>query len=416
MKKLYRPLAALAALVLLAAGCAGLAAPTAQSGPAGDFTEVPADLPRPAPESAPQEEYRAMWVSYLEWEALGAASEETFRQSVADMMQSCADLGLNTVVAHVRPFGDALYQSKIFPASHLLGGAQGQSPGYDPLAVMLEEAHARGLRLEAWINPYRVRLNAGKPPELSPDNPAVLHPEWVREAGGGLYYDPGLPEVRRLVADGVAEILENYPVDGIHFDDYFYPTTEPEFDADTYAAYGGGKPLAEWRRENVNELVRLVYATVKEKAPKAQFGISPQGNNANNYDMQYSDVGLWLREEGYVDYVMPQLYWGFGYLTASGRDSYQFARLCEEWNAMPRAEGVRLYIGLGAWRIGDGDGGANDQAEWSSGRNLADMVAALRGAGCTGFALYRYDSLYRSAWPELAAAECEALRGVMSEK
>lgn len=406
----YKLLAAVLALVLLA-GCAGGTTPWAQ-----DFTSVPDNAARhTAP--PPGEEYRAMWISYLEWQPLTGADENTFRAAAGEMLDNCAALGLNTVIAQVRPFGDALYESSLFPASHLLSGAQGQSPGYDPLAILVELAHARGLRIEAWLNPYRVQLTQNLPASLADTNPAVLHPEWVHEVNGGLYYDPGLPEVQQLIADGVAEVVENYEVDGIHFDDYFYPTTDPSFDEDTYAQYGGGLELDEWRRQNVDQLVKTVYARIKELDPDVTFGISPQGNNDNNYTQQYSDVSLWLRETGYVDYVMPQLYWGFGYLTASGRTDYQFKTLCGYWNGLERTEGVDLYIGLGAWRIGTGDGGANDQAEWSSGRNLADMVAALREAGCGGFALYRYDSLYSNAeYPDLAASERSALGEFLAQE
>lgn len=400
--------------VLLAFFCAGCNAEIETPSAGQDFTSVPPGAGQTNDSIAAGEEYRAVWISYLEWQRLAGCDEAAFRENVAAMLQNCADLGLNTVIAQVRPFGDALYQSELFPQSHLLSGTQGQSPGYDPLAILIEEAHARDLELEAWINPYRVQLTENLPSQLADTNPALLHPDWVQQANGGLYYDPGLPEVRQLVVDGVKEIVANYDVDGIHFDDYFYPTTEASFDADTYAQYGQGMELADWRRDNVNQLVQQVYQAVKETDPAVRFGISPQGNNANNYDQQYSDVALWMSQPGYVDYVMPQLYWGFGYLTASGRDDYQFSSLCRYWVGLERCSEVSLYIGLGSWRIGEGDGGSNDQAEWSSGHNLADMITDLRAAGCGGFALYRYDSLYASGWPELAAAELEAMASVLA--
>lgn len=401
-------------LAFFCAGCGGAGSGgSGASGAGQDFTSVPPGAGQSDDAAPAGEEYRAVWISYLEWQRLAGCDEATFRENVATMLQNCADLGLNTVIAQVRPFGDALYQSELFPQSHLLSGTQGQSPGYDPLAILIEEAHARGLELEAWINPYRVQLTENLPSQLADTNPALLHPDWVRQANGGLYYDPGLPEVRQLVVDGVKEIVANYDVDGIHFDDYFYPTTEASFDADTYAQYGQGADLADWRRDNVNQLVQQVYQAVKEIDPEVRFGISPQGNNANNYDQQYSDVALWMSQPGYVDYVMPQLYWGFGYLTASGRDDYQFSTLCRYWAGLERCSEVSLYIGLGGWRIGEGDGGSNDQSEWSSGHNLADMITDLRAAGCGGFALYRYDSLYASGWPELAAAEREAMASVL---
>ena len=399
---------------LLLAGCS-----SAQ--PANtDFTSVPTTedsaqaTPTPAPTAA--EDYRAMWISYLELQTPNGLNEADFRAQVDTMLQNSVALGMNTVIVQVRPFSDALYQSDLFPQSHILASQQGQAIGYDPLQIFIEQGHALGLSVEAWINPYRVQLSSSQPAQLSENNPAVLHPEWTKSANGGLYYDPSLPEVRQLVVDGVTEIVSRYDVDGIHFDDYFYPTTEESFDAERYAASGSQLSLADWRRENVNQLVSQVYAAIKEIDPSVRFGISPQGNNANNYDQQYSDVCLWLSQPGYVDYILPQLYWGFDYFTASGRTDYQFAGLCRQWAAYPRCEEVQLYIGLGAWRIGDGDGGSNNQAEWSSGNNLAKMVEDLRQAGCGGFALYRYGSLYSSTYPELAALERESLSQLLAEK
>lgn len=368
------------------------------------------------PAGTPDGEYRAMWVSYLEWENFDFSSADTFKAGADAMMQNCVELGMNTVIAQVRPFADALYKSDYFPWSHLCAGAQGQDPGFDPLALLVESAHAHGLQLEAWLNPYRVRLNATHPAgELAGDNPAVLHPEWAKTAGEGLYLDPSNAEAQQWIVDGVLEIVKNYPVDGVHFDDYFYPTTDPAFDAEEYVAQGGGLGLDEWRRQNVNDLVRAVYAAIKAEKPAVRFGVSPQGNMDNNYNGQYSDVALWMSTPGYVDYVLPQLYWGYGYTTAGGSTRYGFENITAEWAALERAPSVALYFGLGAYRIGDGDGGNYDHAQdqWQTGRNLADMVITGRGAGADGYVLYRYDFLYNnSAWAELAAQEVEALKAV----
>ena len=330
-----------------------------------------------------------------------------------------AAMGLNTVLAQVRPFGDALYPSAIFPWSSVCTGPQGRSPGFDPLAVLVEEAHARGLRLEAWLNPYRLALNDTVPGAFSADSLAAAHPEWVKQAAGGQYLDPSRPDVRDCIAAGVQEILDGYAVDGIHLDDYFYPTTDEAFDAAEYAAADTDLSLEDWRRDNVNALVRQLYQLVHaggRTAGAVPLGISPQGNNDNNYAQQYSDAALWLSTPGYIDYAMPQVYWGYGYTTGSGSTRFAFENITAEWLALPRAEGVALYFGLGAYRIGDGDGGNYDHAQdqWQTGHNLADMVTTLRGAGADGFGLYRSDFLLRSAaWPQLAQAECAALTEVL---
>ena len=394
-----------AALAALLAGCGGEPA----RDPSRDFTTAESA-------AAPSRlGYRAMWISYLEWTGLDTASAETFTAGVSAMMDNCAAMGLDTVIVQVRPFGDAIYPSELFPWSHLVTGVQGQDPGYDPLAIFVQQAHARGLAIEAWINPYRLRLNDNVPAgELAQNGLAAAHPEWVKQAAGGLYLDPSNPQVREYICDGVEEVLRRYEVDGVQFDDYFYPVTGEEFDAAEYAASGTQLLLADWRRENVNALVRSVYETVRrvqdETGRSLVFGISPQGNNDNNYNGQYSDVGLWLSQPGYVDYVMPQVYWGYHYTLQSGSDRFAFENIVREWMEMPRAQEVRLYFGLGAYRVGASDGSSTPSDEWSSGHNLADMTDTLRAAGADGYALYRYDSLLRAGeYQALADAERAAL-------
>ncbi|MFV0353056.1 MAG: glycoside hydrolase family 10 protein [Oscillospiraceae bacterium] len=369
-------------------------------------TQQEADLP---------EEMRAMWISFLEWQQYDISTEAAMRQVAGKLFDDCKDMGLNTVLVMVRPFGDALYKSEVYPWSHLITGIQGQDPGYDPLAVMIEEAHARGLRLEAWINPYRVQHASIGPKQLSADNPAVLHPDWAQEVQGALWYDPGIAEVQDMVVEGVREIVQNYDVDGIHFDDYFYPEGNTEdFDAASYAALGQGMDRAAWRRENVNTLVSRVYATIKSIKPTLAFGISPQGNNENNYNTQHSDVNMWMKTPGYVDYIMPQNYWGFDYQSSNGSDKAAFGNKCAEWAGYERLDSIKLYNGLGAYRIGVGDGGANDQSEWSSGHNIADQIAYARGVeGFTGFALFRYEFLVADT--ELAVAEKQALTNLLTQ-
>lgn len=417
MKHLLRLAALCAALCLALAGCAPAAAPGSSAPLPGSSADV---QPAPAASAKPAgEEYRAVWISYLEWQSADFSSEDAFRAQMGSWFDQYAAMGLNTVLAQVRPFGDALYPSAIFPWSSVCTGTQGLDPGFDPLAVLVEEAHARGLRLEAWLNPYRLALNDTVPGAFSANNLAAVHPEWVKQAAGGQYLDPSRQDVRDCIAAGVQEILDGYAVDGIHLDDYFYPTTDEAFDAAEYAAAGTNLSLEDWRRENVNALVRQLYQLVHaggRTAGAVPLGISPQGNNDNNYAQQYSDAALWLSTPGYIDYAMPQVYWGYGYTTGSGSTRFAFENITAEWLALPRAEGVALYFGLGAYRIGDGDGGNYDHAQdqWQTGHNLADMVTTLRGAGADGFGLYRSDFLLRSAaWPQLAQAECAALTEVL---
>ena len=388
--------------------------------PAGNNAES-APSPQAAPNPAlPSGEWRAVWVSYLEFAEMDFSSESAFRADAAALMDNCLSLGLNTVIAQVRPFGDALYRSSLFPWSHLCTGVQGQDPGFDPLDVLLQEAHTRGISVEAWVNPYRLRSSAAMPPNLADSNLANTHPEWVCTVDGGLYLNPAEPAAADYVVQGVAELVQNYAVDGIHFDDYFYPTTDESIDAAQFAASGAGN-LAAWRRENVTALVRAVHDTVKAADPTLRFGISPQGNPDNDENQQYSDVTGWLASGGgdaVVDYLCPQVYWGQGFALHNGSTRFAFENIVPAWLAYHRAADVALYFGLGAYRVGVGDGGSNENSlsGWSTGRALADQVAFLREQGAGGWALYRYGSLFGPEQTSLAAAECGALAAADSKE
>lgn len=392
------------ALVFGLAGCGGGQTPSGQNLPVqsvGEASSAEGEAPQnivtnnytalPLPQ-----EMRAAWVSFLEWGGADIATEAGMRSYAAGLMDQSKALGLNTVIVSVRGFSDALYASGVYPWSHLLTGTQGQSPGYDPLAVLVEEAHARGLRIEAMVNPYRARHGMYKEVPLAADNPAAVHTDWVREVSGTLWYNPGKPEVEQMIVDGVREIAANYNVDGIQFDDYFYPGGIDEtFDAGEFAQYGGGQALADWRRQNISNMVQRAYAAVKQANPTASFGISPAGNNENNYNSSYADVTRWMAEPGYVDYIMPQLYWGFNYQSKNGSATAAFGNKCAEWAGYPRADGVKLYAGLAAYAVKEGDGSAGDQSEWQSGHILADMVSRLREtSGFGGFALFRSGYLF----------------------
>ncbi|MCI8441885.1 MAG: family 10 glycosylhydrolase [Provencibacterium sp.] len=356
-------------------------------------------------------EVRATWLSYLEWQELLTGRNETeFRVNIAEAFDHIKDLGLNTVFVQVRPFGDALYSSHYFPWSYVITGTEGQDPGFDPLQVMVEEAKSRKLRIDAWINPYRIRTSGTDKP-LSSENPAA---QWEEEGTddviryeGGLYLNPGSEKARQLIVDGVREIIENYEVDGIQFDDYFYPTPLLDFDQKSYESYraqGGELSQQAWRRENVNLLIREVYETVKQTNSRLLFGISPQGNNDINYNEQFIDVAKWLSTEGYVDYICPQIYFGIQNETAP------FKSTVESWNRMIKVDTIQLYVGLAPYKIGQEDIWAGTGSrEWIENTDLlAKMVAFSREQShYGGFALYRYASLFMSNGEAADAVEEE---------
>ena len=328
-------------------------------------------------------------------------SQSQFTASFAAMLDNCAEYGINTIFAHVRPFGDALYESDYFPWSYIATGVEGKHPGYDPLEIMLREAHARGMKLEAWINPYRVRHDKKYP--LSVDNQAKI---WLDEnstnvATNGTYivFNPASKQTRDLIVNGVREIIRKYDVDGIHIDDYFYPSTMTEwdktFDSASYRAYingGGGLSLGDWRRENVSTLVRAIYSAVKAENPRVLFGISPQSSVYNNYNAMYFDVRAALSSSGYCDYICPQIY--FGYDNAA----QPYYETLTQWDEMIKVSGVKLYPGLAVYKAGQVDSWAGaGKNEW---QNNSDIIARqiLDARACYnygGFALYRYDSLFK---------------------
>mgnify|MGYP003165983967 FL=1 len=251
------------------------------------------------------------------------------------------------------------------------------------------------------------------PPAIVENSLLNTHPEWVCTVNEGAYLNPAIPEAADYVVQGVAELVQNYAVDGIHFDDYFYPTTDPSIDAPQFAA-SGETDLTAWRRANVTRLVKAAHDAVKAADPTLRFGVSPQGNPDNDRNEQYTDLSVWLTAssaDAVVDYLCPQIYWGYGYTLSSGSTRFAFENITAEWLAMPRAESTALYFGLGAYRVGVGDGGANADSvsQWCTGSALARQVTDLRSAGAGGWALYRYGSLFRSDESGLAAAERAAL-------
>lgn len=353
---------------------------------------------KPVSTSNQVDEKRAVWLSYLEFQTiLTGKTEKEFTKSIETAFTNSKNFGLNTVFVQVRPFGDAIYPSKLFPWSHIATGKEGQALNYDPLAIMVDIAHKKGLKIEAWINPFRVRTaNSNKP--MSAENWAQ---KWIAsgsrgavEIEEGIYYNPASAQARKLIVDGVVEIINNYEVDGIHFDDYFYPSKNKDFDAkdfDDYKQQGGKLAFADWRRENVNILVRDVYSAIKNTDSNVVFGISPQANMENNYNDQFIDVQKWLSQTGYVDYICPQIYYGFQ------NETYPYAYTVKLWNELIKVDGIDLYVGLSPYKIGTEDKWAGSgKNEWFATTDiLKRMVLEARTASnYAGFSLYRYDSIF----------------------
>lgn len=340
----------------------------------------------------PQEEEETLvgvWVPYFSL-STPEGTQEAFEANYKKIADTALEKGINAMFVHVRPFSDSLYPSQYFPWSHILTGTQGQDPGFDPLQFMIDYTHSLGMEFHAWINPMRVKTSE-TPSTLADSNPYVQlgeeYPSYFMEYDGGVYLNPAYPYVRSLIADGAAEIAANYDVDGIHFDDYFYPSQEAALDSAAYEAYTQSveQPLslAEWRKDNVNAMVAEVYSAIKEVKPEVVFGISPQGNIKNDEAMG-ADVKTWAAVPGYVDYLCPQLYFSFE------NEALGYTEALAEWAALPRHEGLSLYAGLALYKAGtDADNGT-----WLLRDNIIALQAeAALEAGYQGVILYSSDYL-----------------------
>ncbi|MBQ9937433.1 MAG: family 10 glycosylhydrolase [Oscillospiraceae bacterium] len=295
---------------------------------------------------------KAVWISYIDFaDILTNKTESQFKTAFDKAMKNCKDFNINTVVCQVRQFSDAVYPSQYFAWAANVKGI-GKNPGYDPLKIMVEIAHKYNLSFQAWINPFRAYLNGdvSKVPDTSIFkkwyNDSSKKGLYVIENSGRWYYNPAEPEVRKLIVNGVKEIIENYDVDGVHLDDYFYPTTDASFDAESYKNYANGQDLASWRRQNVNTLVKEIYNTVKKQNSNILFGISPQGNINNNMDQQYADVKLWGKTAGYVDYICPQIYYNYK------SESSPYLTTLNDWKNLITSKNVKLIVGLAPYRAG----------------------------------------------------------------
>ncbi|WP_407382882.1 glycoside hydrolase family 10 protein [Ruminococcus sp.] len=341
-----------------------------------------------APIEKPTEEIRGVWVTYMTLDVAGEADKQAAFQSKIDtIISDMKGAGLNTMVVQVRPFCDAIYPSQYFPWSHILTGSQGADPGYDPLAYIIEQAHEQDIMVHAWINPYRISTKE-TPSQLSDDHPYRKNNDIGIEVNGNLYLDPSREDTIKLITDGVQEIVKSYAVDGIQFDDYFYPPDCGDFDAAAYESYCNRteSPLSisDFRKENVSRMIRSVYQAVHQTNNKVLFGVSPQGNLSNNEGL-YADVVTWCAESGYLDYICPQIYFSLDNPALTFEDSLR------DWLNMKKHDGLSLYIGIPAYKAGtDADSGT-----WLDNNDiLKTELEITRENQCDGFMLYSYDSFH----------------------
>lgn len=368
------------------------------------------------------DELRGVWVSYLELNTiLNNKSVAQAKSNIDSIMINSKAFGINAVIFHVRSHSDAFYKSTKFPyaasAKTLIDN------GFDPLAYAIESAHKHGLELHAWINPYRV----GTSDSFWKSKGFELNKDYVK-SGNMYYFNPASSKAKDLIISGIEEIIKNYDVDGIHFDDYFYHTDANIFPSKTPGAIEKAQYEAEksklgindigtWRRYKVSELVKAAY-TATHKRSGCVFGVSPRGVQDQNRDVVYADVELWMKSKGYIDYVTPQIYFGFEHQTRP------FDKTVNEWAKMQRDSSVKLYIGLALHKIGT----VNDQyagtgkEEWKNRNDIMkrSLLYVRSKAECSGVMFFRYDFFFPSKMAEssswvksVAVREVENLLTVM---
>lgn len=322
----------------------------------------------PSPLAINAQPMRGVWVTTvygIDWPHNPKNSTfdpERQKRQFTDMLDRLKALGINAVFVQVQPTADAFYPSKCAPWSQWLTGTQGKYPGYNPLKFMIEETHKRGMQFHAWFNPYRVSVQ-GDISKLVEGHPARRHPEWIIKHQGKLYYDPGIPQVRKHIIYRIIEVVAKYNIDGVHLDDYFYQygeDKEPFNDNATYLKYNKGfHNKADWRRNNVNKFVQTLNKRIKEVKPEVKFGISPFGiwrnvsddstgsmtkDSGSSYDGLYADSRAWIKN-GWVDYIVPQIYWPIG------DKNTPYDTLVKWWVKEIAGTGVELYIGHAPYKL-----------------------------------------------------------------
>lgn len=347
------------------------------------------------------ENMKAIWLSQFDMADVYCKDGKTrekdeYETLVGRVVSDIVSLGFNTVILQIRPYGDSFYPSDVYPASRFVVGKYGENFICDPVAVFVEKAHSSGLSVQAWINPLRLMTED----EVLLLDPGCVIKKWYVEGrlpcvDNRLYLDPSVEEFRRLIIDGAAEALEKYDFDGLHIDDYFYPTLSPSFDEPSFVS-SGETSLEEFRIKSVDLLVKGLYDAVKSVDSRLVFGVSPSGNLDTLKAKYCADAEKWCSSEGYVDYIMPQIYFGLEHSVCP------FAETCEKWRGIVKNENVRLYVGMTLGKAVNGAKGIEDQyggsgkREWIENNDvMGRCFEFLASSGVAdGVAIFCYQYFY----------------------
>ena len=331
-------------------------------------------------------EFRGIFISYIEISNyLKDKDEQTSKRNIGIMINNIKEMNLNTIILQVRPSSDAIYYSKIFPVSKYLSSTK--SYPYDVLDYFIKKAHKNKINIIAWINPYRISTLSNVD-DINKEHPAFKYIGTdTIYINNGIYFNPSKDEVNNIILEGIEEIIK-YKIDGILFDDYFYPSDEIDLN-DYENRINKELNIEEYHLEVVNNMVRKVHKKCKEN--NIMFGISPEGNIENNYHKNYADVNKWLSSNEYVDFIMPQIYYGFE------NTNKPFLKTINEWNNLIKNKNIKLYIALAFYKVGQVDTYAlNGKEEWLNNNDIImkEIIYSRNINNYNGFSLYRYDNLF----------------------
>ncbi len=345
------------------------------------------------------EEIRGVWISCYDHICAYEKTQSEYLAETDKMFETIKNCGLNTAFVHLRAFSDAFYESDIFPYSEYIAGSQGNSLPFDPFKIMLESAEKHGISVHGWINPFRISSKTDIS-VLCENNPArKIYEAGNKDSeicilGNGIYYNPTCVSNQKLILDGVREIIEKYNINGIHIDDYFYPSTDESIDKIQYEKYisdGGKLLLAEWRKETVNAFVTALYSAVKSENKNLTVSISPAANIETNENELYADCLSWLNSEGCADLIIPQIYFGFNH------ETHPFGETLSEWGNFERNASVKLACGIAAYKCNKNCSyyDEDEKHDWQSRKNnLALQVKTIKeNKNYCGFAVFSYSDL-----------------------
>ena len=360
-------------------------------------------------------EKRAVFISYIELgNNLRGKSSKDMKETINNMIKNIDNFGFNMIILQIRSFSDAIYKSNIYPSSRSVVNKEGETLPFDILKYFIKESHNKKIELHAWINPYRIS-NTTDISIISKDNPAykLLNTNNIKIIDNvGIYYNPASSKVETLILKGIDEVIKNYDVDGIHFDDYFYPKSS-DIDKDEYEKakeVNNNLTLQEFRLNTISSLIKKTYNLIKNYDKSILFGISPDGNIDNNYNSNYVDTRLFCTESGYIDYIMPQVYYGFLNSTKP------FEETIKSWNNLITNK-IDLIPALAFYKTGNIDKYAKEGVnEWIEYNNIIsrEVLLSRELSNYNGFALFRYDSIFGSNLTETSFLEKENLKNILS--